>query len=113
MVFGTTRQAFANALYGGEDEEYFDPALLPPAESEVDFQIEKVNPGSIKKRFRRQIVDFEGAEALGSIIVDPDNRYLYYVIEQGHAIRYGVGVGRAGFAWSGDAIVGMKRRWQR
>ncbi len=113
MTPGTSRLAAANALYGGEDEEYFDPALLPPAESEIDFPIEKVNLSIIAKRFRRQIVDFEGPEALGTIIVEPENRFLYYVIEHGQAIRYGVGVGRAGFAWSGNAIVGMKRRWPR
>ena len=113
LVLGYTRHASANALYGGDDEEYFDPSLLPPAESEVDFPIEQVNPRLIKKRFRRQIVDFEGAEVLGTIIIDPDNRFLYYVIEQGQAIRYGVGLGRAGFAWAGSAIVGMKRRWPR
>jgi lipoprotein-anchoring transpeptidase ErfK/SrfK len=113
MTLGGSRLAMANALYGGEDEEYFDPALLPPAESEFDFPIEKVNLRSIPKRFRRQIVDFEGTEALGTIIVEPENRFLYYVIEQGQVIRYGVGVGRAGFAWSGNAIVGMKRRWPR
>lgn len=113
FVLGYTRQASANALYGGDDEEYFDPALLPPAESEVDFLIVQVNPRLIKKRFRRHIVDFEGAEVLGTIIIDPDNRFLYYVIEQGQAIRYGVGVGRAGFAWAGSATVGMKRRWPR
>jgi len=113
VVFGSSMKSFANALYGGEDEEYFDPSQLPPAESEIDFPIERVSPRLIKKRFRRQIVDYEGAEAVGTIIVDPDNRFLYYVIEQGQAIRYGVGVGRAGFAWSGSATVGMKRRWPR
>jgi lipoprotein-anchoring transpeptidase ErfK/SrfK len=113
MGLGSSVNSFANALYGGEDEEYFDPALLPPAQSEIDFPIERVNPRLIKKRFRRQIVNYEGVEAVGTIIVDPDNRYLYYVIEQGQAIRYGVGVGRAGFAWSGSATVGMKRRWPR
>lgn len=113
MTSGASRLTVANALYGGEDEEYFDPALLPPAESEIDFPIETVNPRVIAKMFRRQIVDFDGTEALGTIIVEPENRFLYYIIEQGQAIRYGVGVGRAGFAWSGNAIVGMKRRWPR
>ena len=113
MTLGGSRLAMGNALYGGEDEEYFDPALLPPAESEIDFPIDKVNLRSIPKRFRRQIVDFEGTEALGTIIVEPENGFLDYVIEQGQVIRYGVGVGRAGFAWSGNAIVGMKRRWPR
>ena len=58
-------------------------------------------------------MDFERPEGQGTIIVEPENRVLYYVIEHGQAIRYGVGVGRAGFAWSGNAIVGMKRRWPR
>ena len=49
LVLGNTRQASANAHYGREDEEYFDSALLPPAESEVDFPIEQVNPRLIKK----------------------------------------------------------------
>lgn len=107
---GTAR---ANALYGGEDEEYFDPALLPPPEAEIDFPIEPVNPRKIKKRFRPQMVDFDGFEVPGSIVVDPGNRFLYQVLRYGQAMRYGVGVGRAGFAWSGSAVVGMKRRWPR
>jgi lipoprotein-anchoring transpeptidase ErfK/SrfK len=113
VALGSSVKSFANSLYGGEDEEYFDPALLPPAQSEIDFPIERVKPRLIKKRFRRQTVDYEGPEAIGTIMVDPNNRFLYYVIEQRQAIRYGVGVGRAGFAWSGKAIVGMKRRWPR
>lgn len=107
---GTAR---ANALYGGEDEEYFDPALLPPPEAEIDFPIEPVNPRKIKKRFRPQMVDFDGFEEPGSLVVDPGNRFLYQVLRYGQAMRYGVGVGRAGFAWSGSAVVGMKRRWPR
>jgi lipoprotein-anchoring transpeptidase ErfK/SrfK len=107
---GTAR---ANALYGGEDEEYFDPALLPPPEAEIDFPIEPVNPRKIKKRFRPQMVNFDGFEEPGSLVVDPGNRFLYQVLRYGQAMRYGVGVGRAGFAWSGSAVVGMKRRWPR
>ena len=46
-------------------------------------------------------------------VVDPDNRFLYHVLAYGSAMRYGVGVGRAGFAWTGNAQIGMKRRWPR
>lgn len=108
-----TRHSHSNALYGGEDEEYFDPALLPPPEAQDDFPIQQVDPRLIPARFRRQIVDYEGIGDIGTVIVDPDERFLYYVIKQGVAIRYGVGVGRAGFAWSGTAVVGMKRKWPR
>ncbi len=95
------------------EEQYFDPALLPPPESEIDFPIEQVDDRQIKKRFRRQMVEFEGTEDPGTIVVDPDNRFLYHVLAYGTARRYGVGVGRAGFGWSGAARVGMKRRWPR
>ncbi len=95
------------------EEQYFDPALLPPPESEIDFPIEPINPRKIKKQFRRQMVDFEGYEDPGTLVVDPDNRFLYHVLAYGRAKRYGVGVGRAGFAWAGDAKIGMKRRWPR
>ncbi|WP_373502467.1 L,D-transpeptidase [Aestuariivirga sp.] len=96
-----------------EEEQYYDPALLPPPESEIDFPIEPVNPRSVRKQFRRQMVDFEGTEDPGTLVVDPDNRFLYHVLAYGRARRYGVGVGRAGFAWAGAAKIGMKRRWPR
>jgi lipoprotein-anchoring transpeptidase ErfK/SrfK len=95
------------------DEQYFDPALLPPAESPIDFPIVEVPPRRIKKQFRRQMVPFDGPEQPGTLVVDPDHRFLYHVLAYGSAVRYGVGVGRAGFAWAGDAQVGMKRRWPR
>jgi len=88
-----------------------DTALLPPPESEIDFPIKPVDLDKIPRKFRRQIVDYGGREWPGTIIVNPDERHLYYVLEGGQAIRYGVGVGREGFAWSGEAAIGMKRRW--
>ena len=96
-----------------EDEQYFDPALLPPPEAEVDYPIEVIDVTAIEPRNRPQEVCFDGSEPLGSIVVDPDNRFLYHVLAYGKARRYGVGVGRAGFAWSGAATIGMKRRWPR
>jgi len=90
-----------------------DPALLPPPESEIDFPIKPVDLDKIPRKFRRQIVDYGDREWPGTIIVNPDERHLYYVLEGGQAIRHGVGVGREGFAWSGEAAIGMKRRWPR
>ena len=58
-------------------------------------------------------MEFEGPEDPGTLVVDPDNRFLYQVLVYGYAKRYGVGVGRAGFAWAGNAVIGMKRRWPR
>ena len=107
----------SKASLGGKlmatEEQYFDPALLPPPESEIDFPVELVNQRQIKKKFRRQMVDFDGTEQPGTLVVDPDHRFLYHVLAYGQAKRYGVGVGRAGFAWAGSAQIGMKRRWPR
>lgn len=93
--------------------EYFDPGLLPPPESEIEYPIAPVDPSLLKPEYRLQDVDFEGDEAPGTLVIDPDSFYLYHVLVYGRAKRYGVGVGRAGFAWAGKAVVGMKRRWPR
>jgi lipoprotein-anchoring transpeptidase ErfK/SrfK len=103
----------AQSFYGDESDPGYDPALLPPPESEIDFPIEEVPERRIKRRFRRQLVAYQGSEEPGTIVVDPDNRFLYLVLAYGEAIRYGVGVGRQGFEWSGNAQVAMKRRWPR
>nr|WP_152045766.1 L,D-transpeptidase [Aureimonas psammosilenae] len=63
------------------------------------------------KQFMRKEVRIDTAEAPGTIIVDSEKHYLYYVKGNGKATRYGVGVGREGFGWSGDAKIGRKAVW--
>jgi lipoprotein-anchoring transpeptidase ErfK/SrfK len=62
-------------------------------------------------RFRRQVVDYPSREAAGTVIVDTPHTYLYYVLGNGKAIRYGIGVGRDGFTWSGTETVSRKAEW--
>ncbi len=103
-----------NPLYDGElTADGRDPALFPPPESPVDFPIPAADLSRIPEQFHRQVVTYDGFEETGTIVVDPAERFLYHILESGSAIRYGVGVGRAGFAWAGEATVGMKRRWPR
>ncbi len=59
----------------------------------------------------RETVRFVGKEAPGTIVVSTSERRLYYVLGHGEAIRYGVGVGRQGFSWSGTKTVTMKKEW--
>jgi lipoprotein-anchoring transpeptidase ErfK/SrfK len=61
--------------------------------------------------YRRHIVDYHRKEAPGSIMVDADARYLYYVLPKGKAIRYGVTVGEEALAFSGVAKVGRMEEW--
>jgi len=62
-------------------------------------------------RLRRQVVEFPSSEAPGTIVIDTPNTYLYYVLGGGRAIRYGIGVGREGFTWSGVQTVARKAEW--
>jgi lipoprotein-anchoring transpeptidase ErfK/SrfK len=66
---------------------------------------------SIPEQFQRHIVDYTRKEQPGSILVDTDARYLYYVLPQGKAIRYGVAVGEEAMAFSGVATVGRVAEW--
>jgi len=62
-------------------------------------------------RLRRATVAFDAREAPGTIVIDTGNTVLYYVLGQGRAIRYGVGVGRDGFTWSGVQAISRKAEW--
>ncbi len=59
----------------------------------------------------REVVPFAGAYAPGTVIINTSERRLYYVLGNGQAIRYGVGVGRPGFEWSGVRFISSKREW--
>ncbi|MCC8960142.1 L,D-transpeptidase [Bradyrhizobium sp. Pear77] len=65
----------------------------------------------VAEPFRRAIVEYHRKEAAGSIVVDSDNHYLYYVLNDGKAIRYGITVGEEAMAWSGIAKVGSMTEW--
>ena len=68
---------------------------------------------AIAPQYQRQTVSYSGGEAPGTSIIDTGARHLYLVRPGGEAIRYGVGVGRDGFGWSGSAKVGRKAEWPR
>jgi lipoprotein-anchoring transpeptidase ErfK/SrfK len=96
----TIDQGFAS-MYGPVTDEPFPIAAI---------DLSKINP-----RYYRQVVDLpsEISAQPGTIVVDPYNHFLYLVFENGRAVRYGVGVGRQGFAWSGDATIQAKQQWPK
>ena len=91
-----TNQIFSNDYGAVEDHGYALPAI----------PINKVN-----QKFHRQIVDYATDEKPGTIIVNTPNRFLYLVLPRGKAVRYGIGVGKSGFAWEGRAYVAWKQEW--
>jgi len=88
------------------------PAMYQAVPTER-FPIPEVDTKKLDRRFWRTKIDYPTDEAPGTLIVDTPNKYLYHVKRNGRATRYGIGVGREGFAWSGRAIVAYKREWPR
>ncbi|WP_428687296.1 L,D-transpeptidase, partial [Roseibium sp.] len=78
---------------------------------EERFPIPAVDLSKIDPAYYRRLVDYYSPEPAGTIIVDTANRYLYLTMEGGKAMRYGVGIGRAGFEWGGRARIQYKRAW--
>lgn len=76
-----------------------------------DITIPAVRPGYLVGTNPRTEVYYSGPDAPGTIVVDPYARVLYYVMEGGRAMRYGIAVGREGYGFSGNASVGTKRAW--
>jgi lipoprotein-anchoring transpeptidase ErfK/SrfK len=95
---------------------FADPSLqAPPAFARTPVQPEDEpeadSRGDTPSHLRRQIVPYSTHEAPGTIIVDTPNTYLYYVLGNGRAVRYGIGVGRDGFRWSGTQNIVRKAEW--
>ena len=77
------------------------------------FPLPGIDIASVPQRFWRQQVPYQTSEPAGSLVVDTRNFHLFLVQENGRAMRYGVGLGRAGFEWSGRGRVAYKRKWPR
>ncbi len=91
---------YYKAIYGPKPEEKFPiPAV----------NLRRVPNG----KYLRQEVNYTGPEDVGTVVIDPSKHFLYLVRGDGTAMRYGVGVGRAGFRWNGDAVIQYKRKWPK
>jgi lipoprotein-anchoring transpeptidase ErfK/SrfK len=116
LVFGAQASAEPLAMndpgpFGGSifQQIFRDPS--PQAVPEQTVIEEDAAPTTLPDNLRRQIVAYNGSEAPGTIIIDTPHTYLYYVLGQGRAIRYGIGVGRDGFRWAGIEHVANKQEW--
>jgi lipoprotein-anchoring transpeptidase ErfK/SrfK len=98
----------ALAQFGGTRPAY--QAMYAPIEDDL-YPIPGVDISRINPAYLRRVVAYETTEAPGTIVVDPQARYLYHVQGDGSAVRYGVGVGRTGFSWSGSATIKDKQEW--
>jgi lipoprotein-anchoring transpeptidase ErfK/SrfK len=90
-----------------------DYALMYGPVVDEGYEIPAVPVQKIKRQFLRQIVPDPTGERPGTIVIDTQAHFLYLVLEGGQAMRYGVGLGRAGFEWTGRAVVQWKRKWPK
>jgi lipoprotein-anchoring transpeptidase ErfK/SrfK len=81
-------------------------ASLPPED-----QPEVGESKELPENFRRQLVDYQTIEPAGTIVIDTPHTYLYLVLGNGKALRYGIGVGREGFTWAGRERISRMAEW--
>jgi lipoprotein-anchoring transpeptidase ErfK/SrfK len=81
------------------------------ARTDSGYRIPAVPISQLPRKYQRQIVRYETKEKPGTIIVDTGAKFLYFVLPENEAVRYGIGVGREGFEWKGTAHIAMKREW--
>jgi lipoprotein-anchoring transpeptidase ErfK/SrfK len=93
------------------DKNVTGPDVMYASLNDGGFEVPAVPYQKVKPEFRRQIVVNETGEAPGTIVVHLQERKLYLVQEGGDAIRYGVGIGKDGFRWSGRANIQYGKEW--
>ena len=88
--------------------------LLPPADpQDAIYRREELDPAQrpLDPKYEKQVVEYHGKESPGTIVIDTPNKFLFLVQGDGKALRYGVGVGRPGFTWSGTKTITAKKEW--
>ena len=90
-------------------------SLLPPMDPQQSMrpQEEASEPAQrpLDPKYEKQVVEYHGRESAGTIVVDTPNKFLFLVQGDGRALRYGIGVGRPGFTWSGVKTISAKKEW--
>jgi lipoprotein-anchoring transpeptidase ErfK/SrfK len=81
------------------------------ARRDAGYQLPSIPIYKVDKKYVRQIVSYDTGEKPGTIVVDTRQKFLYFVLPEGRAVRYGIGVGREGFEWHGQARIAAKREW--
>jgi lipoprotein-anchoring transpeptidase ErfK/SrfK len=104
-VTGTIR-APSDSVPGAAQDRPAAIAALPPED-----QPESGPPKDLPPQFRRQVVGYNTIEPAGTIIIDTPHTYLFLVLGNGTAMRYGIGVGREGFTWSGSERISRMKEW--
>ena len=107
VLWMTSAQAQLLVMAPGDNSEAIFPEVFPNRSVTEETDVKADLPW----RLQRQVVNYPRRDAPGTIIIDTPNTYLYLILGQSQAIRYGIGVGREGFTWSGVKQVVSKTEW--
>jgi lipoprotein-anchoring transpeptidase ErfK/SrfK len=102
---------FAQALSFAPAFQFGSPLQQYAPQEQSQEQSEDVGTEQLSPQLRRQIVTYQTSEAPGTIIIDTSHTFLYLTLGHGTALRYGIGVGRQGFTWSGVETIVRKAEW--
>jgi len=115
FLFGDRPESRQQGYYQQQPSSYQSPRLLVPQMDprqvmQQQYLGQPARP-AFDPRYEKQLVDYGGRENAGTIVVDTSNKFLYLVQGKGKAMRYGIGVGRPGFIWSGVKQISAKKEW--
>ena len=109
-LFATTATAAPLSLFPFGQPYEQQPAYQAP-QATAYAPVETENTAELSSKFKRQVVSYPTNEAPGTVVIDTPNTFLYLVLGNGRALRYGIGVGREGFTWAGIKTVEKKAEW--
>ncbi len=110
-----SQQGYQQPMY--QQQPSYGARRLPPMDPQQQQmqqpQEEAADPAQrpFDPRYEKQLVEYQGKEGAGTIVVDTPNKFLFLVQGDGKALRYGIGVGRPGFTWSGVKTISAKKEW--
>jgi len=111
LVFVSAMLLAASVFTSAASAQTLGYASTQPNAFPTDQVMVEPREGVVPERLRRAVVAFNTSEEPGTVVIDTGNTALYYVLGQGRAVRYGVGVGREGFTWSGVQTISRKAEW--
>jgi lipoprotein-anchoring transpeptidase ErfK/SrfK len=105
------RKPSAHQALASSTPVYVSTPVHASASAPAPISVEAPKAADVPEAFVRQVVDYASHQMPGTVIIDIKNTFLYFVLNDTQAMRYGIGVGREGFTWSGEQTVARKTEW--
>lgn len=105
------RKPSAHQALASSTPVYVSTPVHASASAPAPISVEAPKAADVPDAFVRQVVDYASHQMPGTVIIDTKNAFLYFVLNDTQAMRYGIGVGREGFTWSGEQTVARKTEW--